>query len=94
MIVTAETKTKRRGPKGRTKWESRPVDPLAARVVSNVRRLRVAAGLTQEELAGRMGCDTSTIGQIEASTRPGMQTRTVVALAKALGVKVDDLLAE
>ena len=30
-----------------------------------LRRLRHAAGLTQTELAGLIGCDTSTVGQVE-----------------------------
>lgn len=69
-------------------------DELAARVVANVRRIRTEKGISQQQLAAKMGCNTSTIGGIEASICPGLQTRTIVALAAALDVLVDDLLAD
>lgn len=74
--------------------ERRPADPLAARVVANVRRLRIQKGMTQEELAVRMGVDTSMVGCIEALTRPGLLTKTICHIAAALGVSIDDLLAD
>jgi transcriptional regulator with XRE-family HTH domain len=59
----------------------------------NVRTYRLAAKLTQEELAGRMGMDQYYVSGLEAGRRnPTLDT--VSAAAKALGVKPSDLLDE
>lgn len=83
----------KRGPKERVNWgrrQSAPVDPLAARVGANLRRIRVAAGLTQEQLAIKTGLRQSTIAKIEASTTGhGMQTAKIARLAEVLRKKVD-----
>jgi transcriptional regulator with XRE-family HTH domain len=53
----------------------------------NVRRLRVAAGLTQAELAERMGVDRGYVSGLEL----GQRNPTIVTLwhtAEALGAKV------
>ena len=53
----------------------------------NVRRLRVAAGLSQAELAERMGVDRAYVSGLEL----GQRNPTIVTLwhvAKALGVKL------
>ena len=53
----------------------------------NVQRLRKAAGLTQAELAERMGVDRAYVSGLEL----GQRNPTIVTLwhiAKALGVKV------
>jgi transcriptional regulator with XRE-family HTH domain len=53
----------------------------------NVRRLRVAAGLSQAELADRMGVDRAYVSGLEL----GQRNPTIVTLwhiAKALGVKL------
>jgi transcriptional regulator with XRE-family HTH domain len=53
----------------------------------NVRRLRIAAGLTQTELAAKMGVDRAYISGLEL----GQRNPTVVTLwhiAQALGVRV------
>jgi transcriptional regulator with XRE-family HTH domain len=53
----------------------------------NVKRLRIAAGLSQAELAERMGVDRSYVSGLEL----GQRNPTVVTLwhiAKALGVKI------
>ena len=61
-----------------------------------VRRLRVAAGLSQEALAGRLqvaGWDLSRAGlsKIEAGLRLVIDAEAVV-LARVLGVALDDLV--
>jgi transcriptional regulator with XRE-family HTH domain len=59
----------------------------------NVRRLRTTAGLTQAELAARMGVDRAYVSGLEQ----GERNPTVVTLwhlSKALGVKVRALLDE
>ena len=59
----------------------------------NVRRLRIAAGLSQAQLAERMGVDRAYVSGLEL----GQRNPTVVTLwhiAKALGVKVRLLFVE
>jgi len=62
-------------------------------VGDNVRRLRKTAGLSQAELAARMGVDRAYVSGLEQ----GERNPTVVTLwhiAKALGVKIRALLDE
>ena len=67
------------------KPKNRP--PLARRLVE----LRQAAGLTQPELAARIGTNPSNIAFWELSgTAP--RGEVLPALAKALGVSIDELL--
>lgn len=59
----------------------------------NVKRLRIAAGLSQAELAERMGVDRAYVSGLE----PGQHNPTVVTLwhiAKALGVKLKPFFEE
>jgi transcriptional regulator with XRE-family HTH domain len=59
----------------------------------NVKRLRIAADLSQAELAERMGVDRAYISGLEA----GQRNPTVVTLwhlAKALGVKLRSFFDE
>lgn len=56
-------------------------------VGQNVRRLRLAAGISQAELAERMGFDRAYVSELEQ----GARNPTVVTLwhvAKALGVSI------
>jgi transcriptional regulator with XRE-family HTH domain len=56
-----------------------------------LKRLRERRGLTQEQLAGRIGAHRVTITKLETGAlRPGVDV--LEALAKALKVKVTDLL--
>lgn len=60
-------------------------------VGTNVRRLRIAAGLSQEEVAIRMGVDRAYISGLET----GRRNPTIVTLwhaSLALGVEVAALL--
>jgi transcriptional regulator with XRE-family HTH domain len=59
----------------------------------NVKRLRIAAGLSQAELAERMGVDRAYVSGLEL----GQRNPTVVTLwhtANALGVKVGSFFDE
>lgn len=59
----------------------------------NVKRLRLAAGLSQAELAQRMGVDRAYVSGLEL----GRRNPTIVTLwhlAKALGVKLMPFLEE
>ena len=57
-----------------------------------VRKQRQLIGLTQQELAERIGVNTSFVGHVERGTRKA-SLETLVALSNALGVGVDYLLA-
>ena len=62
-------------------------------VGGNVRRLRTAAGLTQAELAARMGVDRAYVSALEL----GARNPTVVTLwhvAQALEVRIGLLFAD
>ena len=58
---------------------------------TNVQRVRIARGLTQLELANRIGRWHTLVGQIEAGKRqPSLET--LMNLATALDVSVEELL--
>ena len=62
-------------------------------VGGNIRRLRIAAGISQAELAQRMGVDRSYVSGLETGDR----NPTIITLwhvAEALGVKVRDFFKE
>jgi transcriptional regulator with XRE-family HTH domain len=67
-------------------------DQIIAVVAANVRRYRVAIGLSQEALADKAGLHRTYISQVER--KQNNTTLTVLAkMAKALGVRPDQLLA-
>jgi transcriptional regulator with XRE-family HTH domain len=53
-----------------------------------VRQLRVAAGLTQAELAERAGLAFETVSRVEGGREPP-SLRTAISLSDALGVSLD-----
>lgn len=59
---------------------------------SNVRRLRVASGLSQEELAARASLHRTYISSVERAQR-NVSLENIFALASALGCDPRDLLA-
>jgi transcriptional regulator with XRE-family HTH domain len=64
---------------------------IADRFASNLRRLRKAGGLTQEELAERAGVHRTEIGLLEhGKRRPGLEM--LVKLAGSLDVPPGDLI--
>jgi transcriptional regulator with XRE-family HTH domain len=66
------------------------VDPTA-QFAENLRRLRHAAGLTQEALSERTRIDTGEISRLERGVRDP-QLRTIVRIARGLDVPVAELL--
>ncbi len=70
-----------------------PVVPDAKAVLArNVRRLRIAAGLSQEELAGRADLHRTYISSVERGGR-NVSVENVFALARALGCDPRELLS-
>ena len=68
-------------------------DDVRRMVGRNVKRLRFAAGLSQAELAERMGVDRAYVSGLEL----GQRNPTIVTLwhiAKALGVKLKPFFDE
>lgn len=59
----------------------------------NVRRLRIALGLTQQGLAAVAKCSKSLVEKVEYG-HTNVTMRQLSGLAGALGVEVDVLLAE
>lgn len=62
-------------------------------VGQNVRRLRLAAKISQAELAARMGVDRSYVSGLELGNR-NPTVVTLWHLAKALGVRMRDFMDE
>jgi transcriptional regulator with XRE-family HTH domain len=68
------------------------VEPTA-QFASNLRRLRQAAGLTQDGLGRAVMMDGAEISRYERGERDP-QLRNMVRLARGLGVTVADLVAD
>ena len=60
----------------------------------NLKRLREAAGLSQNALAKRSGVSQGFVNNLEVGQRVRATTDTALALARALGVTVDELLRD
>jgi transcriptional regulator with XRE-family HTH domain len=63
-------------------------ETLAARM----RRLRMAAGMTQQRLAEVARLSIAIIGSIEGGRTPNPRVNTALAIAKALGVGLSELV--
>lgn len=63
-------------------------------IKDRVKELRAAAGLTQQGLAMKSGLSISAVVQIESGKIPDPRMSTLRALAKALGVGLDELAGQ
>jgi transcriptional regulator with XRE-family HTH domain len=63
-------------------------------IKDRLRELRTAAGLTQQALAVKAGLSVSAVVHIEAGRIPDPRVSTLRAIARALGVGLDDLAAD
>ena len=61
---------------------------------NKVRRRRYELGLTQEEVSQRTGLSTGHISDIENGNRKQIQSKTIMKLAKGLGMTLEDLLTD
>jgi transcriptional regulator with XRE-family HTH domain len=69
--------------------------PMAAEMVGDrLRALRDAAGLTQQQLATAAKLSISVVAQIEQGKTDDPRLSTLRALAKVLGVSLDELAGE
>lgn len=59
-----------------------------------IRETRKAKGMTQEQLAQAAGISQNYLSQLESGTRTSTSLDTLKALAAALGITTDALLAE
>ncbi len=75
---------------------SRDSDDAAKDLLSvfntRLREQRKLAGLTQQQLADRIGVPVSTIGRLESDPGANPTIKTVTALIEALGCTANDLL--
>lgn len=62
--------------------------PLGERLLT----LRLSSGMTQDQLAAKVGVSQGRIGEIESGANRNPHLDTLVALAKALKVSVVELL--
>jgi len=60
---------------------------------ARIRKLRKAQGLTQEELADRLGVTQALIASYETARR-AIPLRKLCALAEALGVSLEELIGD
>lgn len=56
-----------------------------------VKAVRTSAGLTQEELSKKSGISRTIISGLENGTVNSVTTDTIVAIAEALGVSVNNI---
>jgi transcriptional regulator with XRE-family HTH domain len=75
---------------GRVVMREKELPPIAEKL----KALREAHGLTQQELAFQSGLSISIIAQIEQGGKVDPRISTVNALAKALGVGIQDLTGD
>ena len=62
--------------------------------INRLRELRTAAGLTQEELASRASLPYALVTRLDANASVMPRIDASLALARALGVAVDQLICE
>jgi transcriptional regulator with XRE-family HTH domain len=69
----------------------KPVQTARMRFAQRLRAVRVAQGLSQEELADRAGLHRTYVGSVERSER-NVSIDSMERLAQAIGVDILDLL--
>ena len=63
-----------------------------ATISENIKKLRAKQGLTQDDLAKKTGLKDSTFAKIEGGFVKKPWVQMVAAIAKALGVSIEDLM--
>lgn len=57
-----------------------------------IKEFREQKGITQQELADKAGCSRQFINMLENQAEINVSTKTLLNIAVALGIKVDDLI--
>ena len=65
------------------------MDPLSTEICQQLRDARRAKGLTQAELAQRVGCQQSAVSMMEAGRTTALARETLMRIAAELGVVVE-----
>lgn len=68
---------------------SRSVSPLAVRIGSEIRRARIARGVTTTELAEGIGMRAGDLREIELGLRPNVSLALLPDVARALGATLE-----
>lgn len=68
------------------------MDDIADSLATNLKKIRKARGLTQDELANRAGIAYSTVAKLEQGAIKSPTLNTTLAVAEVLGVDVKQLL--
>lgn len=63
-------------------------------MVYKIREVRKLKSITQSELAEKANISRSIISQLETGTRKVTKTDTLIKIANALGVKVEDIFSD
>lgn len=63
-----------------------------ATIADNVRKARKKKGLSQDKLAREAGVAYNTVVKIESGENKNPTIETLLSIAKALGVSVDELI--
>lgn len=63
----------------------------AKKLGENIRRIRLAKGMTQGDVCGKIGADVAYLSNVE-SGKKNPTLATIEKIAKALGVTINDLI--
>ncbi|MBJ7593068.1 MULTISPECIES: helix-turn-helix domain-containing protein [Aeromonas] len=58
----------------------------------NIKRIRKAAGLSQQELAERCGISKSQLSRLESGEQQNPLIQTIIPIATALGASLDEIV--
>ena len=65
---------------------------LMNHIGDNIRRMREAAKLSQQELADKSGVSKAQISRLESGSQKNPQIQTVIAIATELGTTIEELI--
>lgn len=58
----------------------------------NIKKIRVKIGISQDKLSKLADLSSNTVAKLELDNKPNPTIETLLKIAKALNVKVDDLI--
>ena len=63
-----------------------------SKIGSNIKKLRETAGISQDRLSKLADISSNTVAKLELNESPNPTIETLQKIAKALNVKVDDII--